>query len=129
MDREQCAANRSNYSVDNVPCGIDPRNFVREKFEEIENARDRDDPRMAEDFERMIVRREDNPVQVYREAGDENGEVKIDPGETGQAKRDAQKIESFHAEISNALGDCHVSFERWAPRVKQRGRFARGRWR
>ena len=49
---------------------------------------------MAEDFERMIGRREDDPVLVNRQAGDEDREVKIDPGETGQAERDAEKVES-----------------------------------
>ena len=100
LNREERAADRPDDGVNGVPGRIHPRDFVREKFEEIENARDRDDPGMAEDFERLIVRREDDPVQVYRQAGDEDGEVKIDPGETGQAERHAQKVESFHAEIS-----------------------------
>ena len=110
LNREERAADRPDDGVNGVPGRIDPRDFVREKFEEIENARDRDDPGMAEDFERLIVRREDDPVLVYRQAGDEDGEVKIDPGETGQAERNAQKVESFHAEISGALRDCHARF-------------------
>ena len=34
-----------------------------------------------------------------RQSGDENREVKIYPGETGQAERDAKKVEPFHGEI------------------------------
>ena len=102
LNREQGAADGPDDGVNGVPGRIHPRDFVREKFQKIENARDRDDPGMAEDFERMIVRRENDPVLVYRQAGDEDGEVKIDPGETGQAERHAQKVESFHAEISDA---------------------------
>jgi seryl-tRNA synthetase len=110
LNREQRAADRPDDGVNGVPGRIHPRDFIREKFEEIENARDRDDPRMAKDFERMIVWRGDDPMQIYRQAGDEDGEVKIDPGETGQTERNAQKVESFHAEISNALCDCHATF-------------------
>src|SRR5471030_3135303 len=91
LDREQRAANRPDDGVNGVPGRIHPRDFIREKLEEIENARDRDDPRMAQDFERMIVRRQDDPVLIDREAGYEDGEVKIDPGETSQAERHAQK--------------------------------------
>ena len=45
---------------------------------------------------------------VYREASDEDGEIKIDSGEAGQAERHAQKVESFHAELSDAASDCHL---------------------
>jgi hypothetical protein len=94
--------------VNGVPGRIHPRDFVREKFQEIEDARDGDDPGVAEGFERMVVRRELDPVQVYGQAGNEDGEVKIDPGETGETERHAQEVESVHAEISNALRDCHL---------------------
>ena len=45
---------------------------------------------------------------VYRQAGDENREVKIDAGEAGQAERDAEKVESLHAKICGPSGNCHV---------------------
>ena len=44
------------------------------------------------------------------ETGDENGEVKIEAGETGEAERDAQQAKSFHARISDAACDCHEGF-------------------
>ena len=47
---------------------------------------------------------------VDGETGHEDGEVKINPGETGQAERNAQKVKSFHAEISGAHSDCHAGF-------------------
>ena len=69
--------------MDGVPGRIDPGDFVGEKFEKIENTGERHDPRLTEDFERLIVRRENDPVLIDRETGDKDGKVKIDPGETG----------------------------------------------
>ena len=108
LNREQGAADRPDDRVEGVPGGIEPRNFVGEKFKEIKNAGDDDDPGVAEDFERLEIRGEDDPVLMDGEAGDENGQVKIEAGETGEAERDAQQAKSFHARISNARGDCHL---------------------
>ena len=102
MDREQRAANRSNYSVDNVPCGIDPRNFVREEFEEIKDASNNDHDRMAKHFERLIGRRECDPVKMNRQTRGENGEIKINSGETGESERDAEKVQPVHVKIMGA---------------------------
>jgi hypothetical protein len=63
---------------------------------------------MAEDFERLEIRGEDDPVLMDGEAGDENGQVKIKAGETGEAERDTQQAKSFHARISDAARDCHI---------------------
>ena len=54
LNREQRAADRPNDGVDGVPGGIDPRNFVGEKFQEIEDAGNGDDdqgwPRTSSDW-------------------------------------------------------------------------------
>ena len=42
---------------------------------------------------------------VDRQAGDENGQVKIDPGERGEAEGDAKEVELFHAEICELRRD------------------------
>ena len=110
LDREQSAADRPDDGVNGVPGGIEPRDFVGEKFEEIKNAGDDDDPGLAENFERLEIRREDNPVLMDGETGDENGQVEIEAGETGEAERDAQQAKSFHARISDAACDCHEGF-------------------
>src|SRR5207248_11455983 len=62
LDREQSAADRTDNRVDGVPGGIEPRNLVGEKFEEIKNAGNDDDPGLAENFERLEIRREDDPI-------------------------------------------------------------------
>jgi hypothetical protein len=90
--------------VNRIPRGIDPRNFVGEKFKEIQNTRDNDDDRIAEDFERLIRRRKRDPMEVNCQSGRKDGEVKINTGETGQAKRDAEKVQPLHDEIMGARG-------------------------
>ena len=41
---------------------------------------------------------------INRESGNEDREIKIYPGETGQAKCDAEQIEPFHEEIMRRDG-------------------------
>lgn len=104
LDREERATDRADHSVNGVPGGIDPWNFVSEKFQEVENARDTDDDRMAEDFERLVGGRENDPVLVDGETGRENREVKVDAGEAGEAERDTEKVEPLHAKIMRRAG-------------------------
>jgi len=63
---------RANDSVDRVPGRIEPWNFVGEKFQGIEDARDCDDPRVPEDLERLILRRKDDPVEMDGKSSGEN---------------------------------------------------------
>ena len=86
LNREQSTADRANHGMHRVPDGIHPRNFIGKKFEEIENTCNADDPRVREDFERLILRRESDPVEMNGEPGGKNGEVKIDPRERSQAE-------------------------------------------
>src|SRR5437762_3369553 len=96
LNREQSTADRANHGMHRVPDGIHPRNFIGEKFEEIENTGNADDPRVTEDFERLILRRESDPVEMNGEPRGKNGEVKIDARERSQAERDSEQIQSFH---------------------------------
>ncbi len=96
LNREQSPADRANHGMHCVPDGIHPRNLIGEKFEEIENTGDADDPRVTEDFERLILRRESDPVEMNGEPSCKNGEVKIDPRERSEAERDSEQIESLH---------------------------------
>ena len=96
LNGKQRAADRPDNGVNGVPGGIDPRNFIGKKLQEIEHAGDRDDGGMAEDFERLILRRERDPMLIHRQAGDEDGQIKIDPGEGGQAECNPEKVELFH---------------------------------
>ena len=64
-----------------------------------------DDPRISQDFERLVLRRQGNPVKMNRQATCEDGQVQIDPGERSQAERDSQKIQLFHkAKYMTELG-------------------------
>ena len=98
LNSKQSAANRPNNSVNCVPGGIDPGNFVGEKFKKIENARNRNNHWMAQHFERLVGRRECDPVEVDGETSGKNREIKVDAGEAGKPERDAEKIKLLHVE-------------------------------
>ena len=97
LNCKQRATDRANNRVNSIPGRVHPRNFIGEKFEEIENARDRNDPRISEHFERLIGRRERDPVEMNGEASGENRQIKVDAGEASKAERDRKKIQLFHA--------------------------------
>ena len=88
--------------MDRIPSTVDPRDFIGEKLKEIEHARNRDDDRIAQHFERLIRRRERDPVEMNGKTGGENRQVKINASEAGQAERHAEKVEFFHAKIIGA---------------------------
>ena len=96
LDREEGAADRPNNGVDRVPDCVDPRNFVREKFEEIENASKNDDERVAEHLERLISRGQRDPVEMNGEATRKNRQVKINAGESSESERYAEEIQAVH---------------------------------
>ncbi len=77
LNGEKRAADWSNDGMDSVPDGIYPRNFVGEKFEKKKNSGNADNDWLAQDSERLILRRKNDPVEMNGEAGGENGEVKI----------------------------------------------------
>src|SRR5207248_11682985 len=61
-----------------------------------ENTGDADDPWVAEDFERLILRRESDPVKMDCEGSGKNGQVKINARERRETERDAEEVQSFH---------------------------------
>ena len=103
LDRKERAANRPDDRVHDIPGSVDPRDFVGEKFEEVENACDRHDDRIPEWLQRLELGREDDPVLVNGEPGDEDRQVKIDAGETREAKCDAEQVKSLHGRIIAAI--------------------------
>ena len=92
LNRKQSAADWANHGVNSVPDGIHPRDFIGEKFEHVENTGDADDPWVAEDFKRLILGRESDPVKMDCESGGKNREVKINTGKRSEAERDAEEI-------------------------------------
>ena len=93
---EKRSADWSDNGVHRIPRGVDPGNFVGKKFEKIEDAGDDDDGRMPERFERLVLRRERDPMLVHGQAGDEDREVKIDSREGGEPERHPEEVELFH---------------------------------
>lgn len=96
LNGKQSPADRPNDSVHRVPSRVEPWNFISKKFQKIQNAGDRNDRRVSEDLQRLILRRERDPVEMDGESSNENREVKIDAGQAGQTQRDSKKIQSFH---------------------------------
>ena len=90
LNCKERAADRPNHSVNGVPHRIDPGDFIGKEFQEIENAGDRDDPRITEDLKRLVLRREGDPVKMDSQAGGEDCQVKVDSGKRGETERDAQ---------------------------------------
>src|SRR2546423_4803467 len=76
VDRKERAPDRPNDCVNGVTGRIQPRDLVGKKLQEIEGTGNDYDPGMTERFEGMIVRRENDPVLIDRETGDENREIK-----------------------------------------------------
>ena len=96
LNCKQRATDRANNRVNSIPGRVHPRNFIGEKFEEIENARDRNDPRISEHFERLIGWCQRYPVKMNGEAGGENRQIKVNAGQASQAEGNSKKVEFFH---------------------------------
>ena len=77
LNCQQSRADRANESMNRVPSAVEPRNFISKKFQKIENASDSDHPGISEDRERLILRRESDPLKMDRESGNENRQIKI----------------------------------------------------
>ena len=99
LNRKQSAADGANHSVNSVPDRI-THGIYRRKIQRIENTGDADDPWVAEDFERLILWRESDPVKMDCKASGKNGQIKINACERSEAERDAQEIQAFHAKVS-----------------------------
>src|SRR5262249_60542798 len=99
LNRKERAANGANHSVNGVPDRIDPWDFIGEKFQEIENASDGDDPRVTKDPERLVLRRQRDPMKMNCQTSDENCQIKIDAGERGKPESHGNKVESLHEGI------------------------------
>ena len=92
LNCKERAANGPNHRVNGIPRRIDPRNFIGKELQEIENAGDGDDPRITEDLQRLVLRRQGDPVKMDSQAGGENCQVKIDPGKRGETERDGKQM-------------------------------------
>src|SRR2546423_15294380 len=104
LNCEQSAADRANHGVHRIPDGIHPWNLVGEKFEKIENTGDANDPGIAQDVERLILRRQGDPVEMDGQPSSKDSEVKIDTCQRSETERDGHKIHSFNGEQLYARG-------------------------
>ena len=92
LNCQQRATDWANNGVHGIPGRIEPRDFVGKKFEQIQNARDGDHERMSKDLERLILRRQCDPMEMNGQTGREDGQVKIHSGKGRQSECDAKQI-------------------------------------
>ena len=109
-DRKQRSADRPDDGMDGVPGRVDPRDFVGEKFQEIERTGNPKNERIAQDGERLVGRTEDDPMLVDRQAGHKNRQIKIETSEAGQAERDTEELQLIHAELCGHAVRSHALF-------------------
>src|SRR5206468_10463874 len=113
---KQSDAYRPNESVHCVPGRVEPWNFIGEKLQEIENAGDCDDPRVPKDLERLILRRQCDPMEMNGQTGGEDGQVKVHSGKGRQSQCDAEQIQFRHGETSARRNQ--MSRVGWSPGSK-----------
>ena len=97
LDGKKCASDWPNNGMDSVPNRINPRNLIGEKLEQEENSRNDNDGWLAKNAQRLVLRRQNNPMEVNSEAGREDGQVKVEARQTSKSERDTQEIKPFHA--------------------------------
>jgi hypothetical protein len=93
---EEAAADGADESVDGIPEGIDPGDFIGEELEGEEEGGADEDGGIAEDGEVGVFIGEGEEVEADGESGDEDGEVEINAGESGEAEGDGEGIEDVH---------------------------------
>ena len=98
LNGKQGAADWANHGVHRVPYRIHPGNLIGEKFEKIKNTRDADDPGIAKDLEGLILRCQCDPVEMDRQPGGKDSEIKIDASQRSETERDSEQVHSFHGE-------------------------------
>ena len=94
---QRSRSNRANEGVDGVPSGVDPRNLVGEKFDQIQHPRDRENHGMPKHLESLQRRRQRNPIKPQGQTSHENREVEIQACKGSQTQRDGEHFKDFHA--------------------------------
>ena len=95
---QQSSAHRTDRGVHRIPGRVNPRNFVRRELHGKEQSGSRQDPRISQHFQPLVFRGEGDPIKADGQTGEKDGQVKIQPGQSGQADRDTEKLEDFHGQ-------------------------------
>ena len=91
--RNHGSRGRTYESVNRVPNGVEIRNFVGEKFDDVERDSNAEDDRVSHDFKR---RRKVNHAESLQDAESGYGCVKIETrGKTG-SQSEAERLERVH---------------------------------
>ena len=98
-ERQQDGTGGPDEGVDGVPHRIEPGDLVGKELDDEHRCGDADDPGVGECGEVGVGSGEFDPLEPDRQSRDERGEVKIHPGEGGEAEGDAELVEQSHGAV------------------------------
>src|ERR1700723_4011475 len=93
---EQRRGRRANHRVNRVPNRIDERNFVREKFDDVERDRNPENPRMRQYLQLF---RQANHAEALQQPKRRNRSVEVQPRREPSPKRQSQRLDRIHTAI------------------------------
>jgi hypothetical protein len=84
---------RTNRRMNHIPNAIDIRNFVREKFDQVQRNGNTENPRMRQHLQ---LPRQMNHAKSLKQAESGDGRVKIQAGRESSTKRQAKSFDRIH---------------------------------
>ena len=99
-ERENGCGGRANESVEKVPDRVEVRNFVGEKFEDVESDGKAENDGMREDVEFF---REMDDMEAFEKAESGDGGVKIEAGREAGTEGEGDGLERIHGGLIFSL--------------------------
>src|SRR5882724_1711485 len=99
-ERENSCGGRANESVEKIPDGVEVRNFVGEKFEDVESDGEAENDRMGEDVKFFG---EMNNVEAFEKTESGDGGVEIEAGRETGSEGEGDGLERIHGGLIFSL--------------------------
>ena len=99
-ERENGCGGRANEGVEKIPDCVEVRNFVGEKFEDVESDGKAENDRMREDVEFFG---EMNDMEAFEKTESGDGGVKIESGREGGTEGEGDGLERIHGGLIFSL--------------------------
>src|SRR5262245_18395035 len=93
-DGNECAPNRTNHRVHDMPDRVKPRNLVGHELDEVHHDRRADDDVVVEDLE---LRRKGHPVEAAGETKDGYRVIEVEPSGKRKAQRATEPGKEIHS--------------------------------
>lgn len=125
-ERENGSGGRANESVEKIPNGVEVRNFVGEKFENVKSDCEAENDGMGENVE-FVGEMDD--MEAFEEAESGDGGVKIEAGRETGAEGEADGLKRIHRGLVFSLTAAESPHKGIADRkTKSRFRTQQKRW-